>query len=438
MTAKRKDCSMNELNQQAKRVRIESVLQVPSAGSSTQRVSHPSLISFARSLSPEEVERTRVKLVHREGEPKQDGSFEMIAENGGRAWTGKKGFNEMNHDYFIGIRNKMNNTLSLVAVDGMYSLRPYIGRRLTENPEIPPEDIEEQTYAEKRAELLEKFGGRKSQRREQKYLRNRITDENVDDKTEEKIKEAAKQMLEKDTSQGIVHVFQQTTESLAPPHDSSATTPELAYPLEGLVTPGELRALEQEARAMMQTCSDGTGNIDNPGWHPLVWTILLRIIRNADLTEDARLPRIQAAMHLHYLIVLTGTTDKILRATRLELMQSMAVDEGILSCILDRFTVSDDRQYVRKKTQEDVVRAILYGIVMWLTACGFRKCGNVGQLSAALGISSTLLIKHAMQIGCKVHRKPDQRDASDFLVSLKVPLTFPKIRKRQGRPAKRG
>lgn len=437
--AKRKDTEMVDLNPQRKRVRIESLVPVPPQSNGKRRVSHPSLISFTQSMRPETIDGTKVRLVHREGEPKDEGDYEMVAENGGSEWRARKGYNEMNLDYFIGIRNKKTNTLSLIAIDGMYSLRPYVCRRRPDDETTNDSEEKQRTYAEQRADLLETFGGRKSQKRVEKYMRDRITEDNVDDKTQIHINVAAKEMLEKDTMEGILHHSKQTTESMAPPHDNDAASPELAYPLEGLISHGELSALEQEARAMIQMCADGTGNFDNPGWHPLVWKALLRITDDKELTQAPRIRQMQAAMHLHYLIVLANASHVIKREGQLELMELMAVDEGVLKCILSRFTVNEPKQgkHVRRKTAADIVRTVVYGIVMWLTACGFSNCGELRELSAALGVSAKLLVKHAMQIGCKVRRLPKQKDAGDYLLSLKVPLTFPKVQKRQGRPARR-
>lgn len=443
--AERKDSEIGELNPQRKRVRVDSVIPVASQGDDQHCVSHPSLISFTQAMTPKSRDSMHVRIVQREGEPKEEGDYEMVAEDAGREWHARKGYNEMNFDYFIGVRNKDTNTLNLLGVDSMYSLRPYARRRRPIDNEIPEDEdqVEEEpkTYNEQRTDLLETFGGRKSQKRMHKYLRDRITDDKVDEKTQVLINAAAKEMLEKDAVVGIHHNTKQTTESMAPPHDNDATTSEGAYPLEGLVTPGELSALEQEARSMIETCADGAVNFDNPGWHPLVWNMLIRITADKELTEALRIRRLQATMHLHYLIVLANSSHTITRGTRIELMEQMAVDEGVLTCILDRFTVPQDSNHgkksARRKTAADITRTVVYGIVMWLTACGFSNCGKLGDLSDALGVSAKLLVKYAMQLGCKVRRKPEQKDPRDYRLSLKVPLTFPAVRQRQGRPAKR-
>lgn len=441
--AKRKDNEMGELNLQRKRVRIGSLVPVTSQGDNQHRISHPSLISFTKSMSPKSVDNMDIRIVQREDGPKEEGDYEMVAEDAGREWHSRKGYNEMNFDYFIGVRNKETNTLNLLGVDSMYSLRPYIRRRRPTDNEIPEDEEEEEpkTYNEQRTDLLETFGGRRSQKRLQKYLRDRITDDKVDEKTQVLINAAAKEMVDKDAVVGIHHNTKLTTESIAPPHDNSAATPEGAYPLEGLVTPGELSALEQEARSMIETCADGTVNFDNPGWHPLVWNMLIRITSDKELTESLRIRRLQATMHLHYLIVLANSSHTITRGTQIELMEQMAVDEGVLKCILNRFTVPQDssrgKKSTRRKTAAHITQTVVYGIVMWLTACGFSNCGKLGDLSDALGVSAKLLVKCAMQLGCKVRRKPKQKDPGDYRLSLKTPLTFPAVRQRQGRPAKR-
>lgn len=383
----------------------------------------------------------RRKLNGQDGNELYDGPPELIARKSGLEWHSRKGFSELNHDFFIGVRNKKTDTIQLFEVEGMYSLRPFVRRSRVAREDMHIDDEDPKTYAEQRSELLKTFGGTRSLRKVEKYEKDRITDEKVDDKAQMQVTEAAKGLAEKDAAQGIFHSRDSTTESMAPPHDSSATTPEAAYPLEGLITPGELAALEQEASSMITSCAEVEGPPENPGWHPLVWHALEKVATNSDISSSARVRRLQAAMHLHYLIELGKCSKIIGHRVQGQLMESMAVDDGVLNCLLERFTVpyapGQGKPTVWRKTQADTSRLVVYAIIMWVTACGFKNCDKLEALAEALGVSIRLLLTCATQIGCKLRRKSAQNVPQEYRIYLKVPLVFPPIRKRKGTPQKR-
>lgn len=436
-----------ERNLARKRVRVDAVVPLPQHDDDEERViSHPSLLSLGDSVDAENLDAMSLRVVRRKVQGQavdNDGELEMIANVAKREWHAQRGYNEMNLDYFIGVRNRKTDVLQLFQIDSMFSLRPFAYRKRNIDDEIDATEGEErQTYREQRAELLQTFGGRRSQLRMERYQRDRITDEKVDEKAQEQLNVAARDMITKDAREGI-HYFQKaTTEQMAPPHDNNATSPEGAYPLEGLMSSIELSALAQEAQSMIEVCADDTTLVENPGWHPLVWNVLIRLATENSQSSSVRLRRMQAAMHLHYLIELSKCPTRIRRRERVELMQRMAVDEGILDCLLSRFTVADSKYAAkaRLKSQASELRITVYGILMWLTTNDFTNCGRLGELSKALRVSLSLILSHAAQLGCKVKRKQGpgaKNDPGGYRLSLPVPLKFPEIRRRLGRPAKR-
>lgn len=435
-----------ERNLARKRVRVDAVVPLPHHDEEEERViSHPSLLSFASPVDPQSLDAMSLRVVQRKVQGRavhRDNDLEMIANSAEREWHAPKGYNEMNLDYFIGVRNRKTDVLQLFQIDSMFSLRPFACRKRDNDNEIDVREKEErQTYVQQRTELLQTFGGRRSQLRMERYQRNRITDEKVDEKAQEQLNVAAKDMMEKDAREGIHYLNKATTEQMAPPHDINATSPEGAYPLEGLMTPVELSALEQEAQSMIEACVDDTAPVENPGWHPLVWSVLIKLAVGTNLSSANRVRRMQAAMHLHYLIELSKSSRNITYAERVKLMQSMAVDEGILNCLLSRFTVSGSGASRKvQKSEACVSRITAYTILMWLTANDFNNCGQLGELSEAIGVSLKLMLSHATQLGCKVKRKQGpgaKNDPNGFRLSLSVPLKFPEMRRRLGKPAKR-
>lgn len=366
--------------------------------------------------------------------------IEMRATANGQEWRGQRGFHELNVDYFVGVVNKKTGDMDLYEVDGSYRLRPSRRSGLTESGDEEDEAEEERTYAEKRNDLLNEFGGKKSIQRAAKYQRDKITEDKVDEKTAFNINQAAKEMRARDAEKGISHTIVQTTEAMAPPHDNAATNVWDAYPLLGMLSPLEMSALEQEAAAMIEL-SDESGLHENPGWTPLVWDILRLVIGRKESNASIRNTRLQAAMHLHYLIVLAKGPISVLNKERRNFMESMAVDGAVLDKLLERYTTRKvrvaDKRSCRIRTSDDATKIVIYGIVMWLTASGFKDCRRLGELADALSVSFKLLLKHAQGLGCRVLKSKDRYGPNAYSITLTVPLKFKAISQRQGRPEAR-
>lgn len=419
-------------------------------------ISHPSIVSFRNGAVPTNVDAVNLKLKKRrrtQSEEQSDNKSDDGAEESqpelfaharaGKMWHATPGFNDVNCNYYIGVRRKSTGTIRLVQANSVYSLRPYvnpeIGAQLWDEMDEQDRDVEQadpeaKNFFEKRQELLDSFGGKRAKIQIARYERNRITDDKVDEKTVVQINEAAKEMIAKDTAQGISHSTVETSESTAPPHNNTASSPEDAYPLLGLISPQELNALEDVSSLFVQGIEDNSLTSENPGWHPLVWKMLRSIIAVGDTPSEERMKRIQCVMHLHYLITLSRTTTKIKQYTRASLMEDMAVDEGILFVLLERFTsrLNDYGQpNIRAKTAEDSEKIIKYAIVMWMHALGFSNCGMLDELADALDVSLKSLLAYAIGIGCKARKHKESNGPQAFHISLKVPLIFPSIRKRK-------
>lgn len=404
-------------------------------------------------MPPHRIDDMAVKLVkkrrrtQRSDDPDLDSvTPELIAKTGDLEYRGRRTHTEMNHDFFIGVADKGSNLVHLFEVSGMFSLRPFVRRApVAADGAVSDPEEKERTLAEQRQELLETFGGNRSKKRVATFHKDRITEDNITDRAQEQVKNAAKAMKEKDASQGIHHLGKGTTESMAPPHDSSATKPKDAYPLEGLITPGELAALEQEAWSMLESYSASPTALENPGWHNLVWGVLIGIAKNKELSIPDKVHCMQAAMHLHYLIVLARGSKTINEMVREKMMEDMAVDHGVMKCLLERFTVPfkppKGNIILRRKSQASSARVVLYGVIMWVTASGFSNCGRLDELADALGVGMKLMLTYASQAGFKLKMKREKGSKAtrpqDFRLALKVPLSFPEIRRRQGRPQKR-
>ncbi|KAI0560042.1 A49-like RNA polymerase I associated factor [Gracilaria domingensis] len=398
-------------------------------------LTYPNLISVASGAKLDDLDNISLRPMKRRRVISDDEvqiSVDMFGKVNDREMVASRGHLDLNYDYFIGIRDKKTGSTKLVEVDGMYSLRPAAPCDVgTMNDKEQEEDEKEMTYAEKRAELLQSFGGKKSVLRMKKYQRDRITDEKVEQQMAETITMAAKSMRERDTEQGIVHGSEETTESLAPPHNSAATDPKDAYPLLGLLSAAEIVDLDLEATTVIES-PEGVDSLENPGWHSLVWDIVRSIV-SKDEPKEVKVPRVQAVMHLHYLLVLANAPTRVTREAQDDMIGKMGVEDEVFKCLLERYTSATDRKSTRTKSKLDSNRIIAYATIMWLTALGFKNCMRLGELSAALGINITVLLRAATNLGCKIRKQKDQTGPDGFSLTLKVPLTFPRLKKKYQR-----
>ncbi|CAN8061767.1 unnamed protein product [Agarophyton chilense] len=395
-------------------------------------LTYPSLISVSSDAQQHELDGISLRPMKRRrviSEDEVEISVDLFGTVKEKEMVASRGHQDLNFDYFVGVREKKTGKTKLLEVDSLYSLRPAARSDMkTINEQEGEDEPKEMTYAEKRKEVMQSFGGKKSLQRLKKYERDRITEEKVEESMAETITKAANAMRERDTEQGITHEAQETTELLAPPHNKAATNPKDAYPLIGLLSAPEILALDQEATAMIDLAEDSS-SLENPGWHPLVWDIMQNILSNDD-SKEVKVFRVQAIMHLHYLLALANTPNRITRDVQNTLIEQMAVDDEVLQCLLQRCTSATDRKHMRTKSKLDANRITTYAVIMWITALGFKNCMRLGELSAALGINNTVLLRAATNLGCKIRKQKEQTGPDKFSITLKVPLTFPRLKRK--------
>lgn len=445
--------------QKGSTVTITEIASIDDKMSSEAKASFPSLISFRAGMVPTNMEQVsltlkkqrRVKSDDSDSNPDNSESVspELFVEtNGGRVWRGEAGFHELFSQHFIGVRQKSTGKMRLIQISAMYNLRPDVSRQASGNiwDEIDEEEDKNEQIDEakpdsynKHRELLDAFGGRRSIFRHNRLQRNVISEAKVDEKIAVHIGQAAKEMVEKDAESGIHHNAIETTESSAPPHVTDARSPEDAYPLVGLLSPQELNTLDQNI-AMFVDSAQGDASYVNPGWHPLVWDLLLSILGSGEELTEPRQTRMRCAMQLHYLITLKKCPQKITNSVRRQLVEDMAVPETVLLLLMNRFTARQldyHRQDTRVKSPETSAFIIKHGVIMWLYAKGFSNCGDLHLLAEAFEIDLKTLLWQAMSVGCKVRKLKDSQGPEAYRLTLKVPLVFLPIRKKKGRPQKR-
>lgn len=456
----------------------------------THTDSFPSLASFRgckQRFKPDslQVSLRRKRALSKEGKGNPKETEIQAQREDGCEWRGSKTFHDIDNTFCIGICNKKTGTMKLIEVGAMYILRPHI----IENRNVPEkteknvdmsdsdDEIEEEgsdaenkekdgddsktdvderhrkMYMKKRIELLTAFGGKKSLSAMKKYQRDAITDKKVGDNTITQINEAVKQMKSDDLQKGIDINADETTEAAAPPHNKNAMIPSEVYPIEGLITPRELAVLFESVdllldSAMMPNEGDGekftVGNVaemENPGWHPLVWRLLTRQLSSMDEMNDDFKKRMCCAMHLHYLITMARCKIILKSFDVQQLGEDMGVPEYVLEILTDRFFDTQKEfgsQEVKVKGTRSTHLLVQHAVIMWLYIYDFQPAGLLDLLAEALQVTPKALMVEAAGLGCKVRKVKGEQGMRAFRLTLPVPLKFPPIKtKKMGRQSKK-
>jgi A49-like RNA polymerase I associated factor len=419
---------------------------------------HPALVRFAPGASPPagcEQDVTMALSEHTESAAMLL-SATRPSPTPGKADEEWCGAGAPSYDYMIAIVDKALGTAKIVEAAGEYALSRRFA--ISAAPAEEQEDkMNERTYQEKRGDLLEEFGGKRARDRQAKRERTEITESRITDSAADNLTRAVEKHQEKFVAAGH---SDRTTRSLAPPHNAAATRVQDAYPLIGLMTPSEYVYLYKEAETSTAS-ADASGmnrlSLRNPGWHSIVWELMLNALGPAKdeekLTKAEDIPgepseccrRLMAAMYLHYLITLNDAGSRISQRSRASLMEEMAVSGDILDCILDQFTEKRSDAQIKEELPDrfrsDFLQAklIYFAVVFWLTASGFATEG-VDGIAAALRITPPKLMIHITHIGGKVKRvraDPETNRSQSLRAVLSVPLIFPPISRRGLGPRKK-
>lgn len=438
-------------------VTIDNLVSLPKVDPTQSAATFPSILTFRDTVS-ETIDGATLSLKKRrrgtseiENDEDEDAHPEVFVKTGSQEILhGRRGYNNTNCHYYIGVLHKPSGKMRLVQTDTVYTLRPLVSQKngtmlwneidATER-NTNEDDNNDKTYWQKRRELLKTFGGKKSVQHLKRIEKNRITEEKVDDKATEHANMATKDMLERDAAQGIHHNTVETTEGMAPPHDTNAQNAKEAYPIHGLLSPSELEELSEAASLVIESLTEGSA--DNPGWHPLVWSVIQNIVGfstpGKDVDDWLKI-RLQCVMHVHYLITLATSPMKITNKVRSDLLANMAVSENTLVQLLHRFSSSQTEfgfKSSRVRTAQDLENIIKYAIIMWMHTLGFQNCGRLDELADALGVPLKQFLWYALSLGCKARKQKDMSGPKAYCISLQVPLVFPKVTKRMGRPHRR-
>lgn len=407
----------------------------------SQPLEHPVLVSFPRNTAPPELKKAQPVLMNaNEDTESVTGDKQLVCRTDEMEWRGKECGAQVPLDYFVAVYNKAQNTINLIETSAQFYMRPKLPADTSAlNKDDDDNNAEEpKTGTQQRDDLLKMFGARKSKRRMAAFHRDQS--QIIRPEMAASVADAAGELLKKNTNMEMQdEEGDLTSRPLAPPHSIDAKTPAEAYPLEHLMSPLEFEETKAKAETTIEQLLS-LKNPENPGWHPLTFTYLLKIVQSQELNAESRLNRVVACYYLNQLIAFYNGTRKISRLSVSKLQRKLDISGDHVRCMLDRFTtkkLGDDNSRLRTAEMDD--RVIYYAVVVWMIIEGFHHCGNIGELAYAFKLTPKELAIFALRVGAKTQRskKTDVKDYSNFKYKLTVPLTFPVINRAKLKKRKR-
>ncbi|KAL6224950.1 hypothetical protein ACLB2K_003804 [Fragaria x ananassa] len=306
--------------------------------------------------------------------------------------------------YGLGILDKATQTLKIVPIasNKIFRLEPKIQGLDPAGKEPASSAIGELSAhdkAEKRIDLLNRYGTKKSIRQNKKMRTLKQEDDPDSQNDLDAIKQGMTDREDTEVSEG--HKDRNT-----PPFNASAATPHEAYPLDKIITTGEWKFLQD-----IYKLSEGGAEISRDSFPEFV----CNRVHKLQLIEDAD-KRNKLSCIFSYITHLIKFKD-------LHSMDGLAAGHRFPSMIKDKFSTMFDAVSKRLSTEKTNL-LISYVLVLTLIADEFQT--SMTDIAKDLKMTHATLRTHYETLGCKVSKKNDVST-----VTLPVPLQFPTVRRKR-------
>lgn len=311
--------------------------------------------------------------------------------------------------YALGVLDKESQTLKIVPIasNKLFRLEPKVNEPDLSEKEPSKEELTAESKADKIRDLTLMYSTKKSIKQAKKVQsllqKEDPQSQEVLDKKIERIK-INKEALESTDSHNARNI---------PPHDLSATTPQMAYPLDKIIFKGEWDYLSDILEFLQ------VGSEVAPDVYPSF--VCNRVNKLEDMEDDPEKKRL--ACVFSYITHLLKFKDKHSSEG-----SSSAKYHKIPSILQQKFSTMfavSDMKWRLPDEKTDLL--ISYVLVLALIADDFRT--DPSDIARDLRMTSIALRPHFEHLGCKL-----VREGQSLWATLPVPLQFPKRRlKRQRR-----
>ncbi|KAI7985080.1 DNA-directed RNA polymerase I subunit rpa49 [Camellia lanceoleosa] len=304
-------------------------------------------------------------------------------------------------NYALGVLDKESQTLKIVPIasNKIFRLEPIVAGSDSYEKEPSKEELRVEERADKIRELKRMYSTLKSVKQDKKrqtlYRKeNPETQEELDRKIEGiKINKEALESVGSHNARNV------------PPHDTSATTPQMAYPVDMIIFAGEWDYLG-DILELLHVGAEVAPNV----YPSFVYNRFHKLERIKDEVERTTL-----ACVFSYITHLIKFKDKHSSEG-----SSSAKHHKIPSILVQKFSTMFANSESKWLTDEKKDLLISYVLVLTLIADGFQTYPS--DIAKDLRMTTMNVRQHYQNLGCKFVRK-----GISSVATLPVPLQFPKV-----------
>ncbi|KAF5931814.1 hypothetical protein HYC85_027985 [Camellia sinensis] len=304
-------------------------------------------------------------------------------------------------NYALGVLDKESQTLNIAPIvsNKIFRLEPIVAGSDSYEKEPSKEELRAEERADKIRELKRMYSTAKSVKQDKKrrtlYRKeNPETQEELDRKIEGiKINKEALESVGSHNARNV------------PPHDTSATTPQMAYPVDMIIFAGEWDYLG-DILELLHVGAEVAPNV----YPSFVYNRLRKLERIKDEVERTTL-----ACVFSYITHLIKFKDKHSSEG-----SSSAKHHKIPSILVQKFSTMFANSDSKWLTDEKKDLLISYVLVLTLIADGFQTYPS--DIAKDLRMTTMNVRQHYQNLGCKF-----LRTGNSSVATLPVPLQFPKL-----------
>ncbi|OMO93251.1 RNA polymerase I associated factor, A49-like protein [Corchorus olitorius] len=306
--------------------------------------------------------------------------------------------------YSLGVLDKEFGTLKIVPIasNKIFRLEPRVRGMKTANKDdidSARSELTAETKEDKMGELTALYGTKKDRKKRKDMLAlKREADPESQKSLDKKIEQIAfnKEALGDTTALVARNI---------PPHDSSATSPQDAYPLDQIILKGDWEFLEEDIYRLWQEGGEVSSNA-----YP---TFVCNRIKKLEDIEDED-EKWKLACLFSFITHLLKFNDQC-KVDRVASAKNHKIPYVIRQRFRSMFAADQES---KSRSPDQINRLISYVLVLTLHADQFRT--DPKDIAKDLSMSDVSLRTHFENLGCKL-----TREKKVLYATLPVPLTFP-------------
>ncbi|OMO66591.1 RNA polymerase I associated factor, A49-like protein [Corchorus olitorius] len=354
--------------------------------------------------------RPRVKVYRNMAQNKHNRLEVVVSPNGsnvdfvGSSYRGEAAAAQLCR-YSLGVLDKESGTLKIVPIasNKIFRLEPRVrGLETAKKDDLDSArtELTAETKEDKMGELTALYGTKKDRKKRKDLL---ALKKEVDPESQKSLDKKIEQVaFNKEALGDTIALIARNI----PPHDSSATSPQDAYPLDQIILKGDWEFLEEDIYRLWQEGGEVSSNA-----YP---TFVCNRIKKLEAIEDED-EKWKLACLFSFITHLLKFNDQC-KVDRV----ASAKNHKIPNVLLQRFhSMFAADQESKSRSPDQINRLISYVLVLTLHADQFRT--DPRDIAKDLKMSPINLRTHFENLGCKrIHEK-----TGVYAATLPVPLKFP-------------